>query len=253
MTPTTIKCESGVVPDDVATGSVVNVDICINGLCDGDLTVTIIAPPNVAKAFWPNPVSPVLRTNMFFLFEDNFVEPFNPSSYQIRFTSTKDPSYVRKVNIRELIDSNQWRARFLGAHAGTFTVTIKDVALGYLDTSALPLVDANSYITSITPQEGSVYGGTEITITGGPFSNNGLENNVKVWNHDCLVTSSSNETIVCVTAPRIPATPITEVTELIDVFLKAAEYAICALPDDAPCDFTWTNVESSSVTGLTIS
>lgn len=160
---------------------------------------------------------------------------------------------MRKVAIRGNPELNQWRLRFLGAYAGTYRVAIRHITLGYIDTSALPLVDANSYIRTITPQSGSAYGGTQITITGGPFSNNGLENNVKVWNNDCLVESSSNDTIICTTSPRVPKVPVTDVAEQLDVFLKAAEYAVCALPAQAPCDFTWTNVDAGAISGYVIS
>ena len=50
----------------------------------------------------------------------------------------------------------------------------------------------NTFIKSISPTTCSVYGGCEVTITGGPFSDNGLENNVKIGDTDCLVMTSSN-------------------------------------------------------------
>lgn len=102
-------------------------------------------------------------------------------------------------------------------------------------------LDVNSYITSISPLKGSVYGGTIITITGGPFSNNGLENNVKVGNTDCLVTRSErlpalNSFIICELQPKADGLPATETLE---VFLKAYEMAVCSPPGS--CEFTWTD------------
>jgi hypothetical protein len=134
---------------------------------------------------------------MFFTFAKIFANPFNVNDYEVRYHSSTDPTYIRKVAIKELINGNQWRVRFLGAYAGKYDITIRHITLGYLDTTALPQVDANSYITTFDPKTGSTAGGTQITITGGPFSNNGLENNVMIGNANCIVFYSTPTTIKC--------------------------------------------------------
>ena len=101
--------------------------------------------------------------------------------------------------------------RFLGAHSGKFKAHISHKELGTFDTSSLPLLDVNGYINNITPISGSPYGGTEITITGVPFSDHPeygvLENNVKIGNTDCLVFYSDKTTIKCKTDLREPPDP----------------------------------------------
>ena len=41
-----------------------------------------------------------------------------------------------------------------------------------------------------------------ITVTGGRFSENGLENNIKIGDTNCIVDSSTNGTITCEVQPK---------------------------------------------------
>ena len=79
-------------------------------------------------------------------------------------------------------------------------------------------------VTSFSPSQGSLNGGTLITINGYNFSNGAITDNaVKIGYTDCLVQSTSNNQITCLTLPRIQGVPATE--DLI-VFLRLSEEAI---------------------------
>lgn len=63
-----------------------------------------------------------------------------------------------------------------------------------------------SNVTSITPSSGSIYGGTVLTITGVNFSNEPLDNPVKIGNlattsKYCMVMTSSTTKITCRVVP----------------------------------------------------
>ena len=99
--------------------------------------------------------------------------------------------------------------------------------------------------------DGSINGGTKVTITGGPFSQNILENPVKIGNTDCIVQDNSNKEelesiIVCITQPKVdPGSGTT--AQRIDVMLKDYEMALCDIDPAADyiedpvrtCTFIW--------------
>ena len=73
------------------------------------------------------------------------------------------------------------KVRFLGSEPGLYDIQVFVDTTNIIDGFSGPQnLDVNSYIDSISPSTGSVYGGTKITIIGGPFSDNGLENNVPI-------------------------------------------------------------------------
>ncbi|XP_069076732.1 fibrocystin-L-like isoform X2 [Pleurodeles waltl] len=53
-------------------------------------------------------------------------------------------------------------------------------------------------VTSVSPQRGSVYGGTKITITGSGFSTDLENNQVRLGSMPCEVTSSTEDNLECV-------------------------------------------------------
>ena len=58
--------------------------------------------------------------------------------------------------------------KYGGAYSGTYSLSITSVANGMIDTHPLELLVVFQ-ITSFSPTTGSLYGGTKLTITGGPF------------------------------------------------------------------------------------
>ncbi|KAG7457780.1 hypothetical protein MATL_G00230750 [Megalops atlanticus] len=57
-------------------------------------------------------------------------------------------------------------------------------------------------VTDISPVQGSLYGGTEVTITGSGFSPNMADNQVTMGSTLCRVTSASEHQLECVTEPE---------------------------------------------------
>jgi len=81
--------------------------------------------------------------------------------------------------------------KFGGAwSADDYRIQLESQLLGRVDNTALGLVVGAS-VSSISPTSGSKYGGTLITITGENFSDEVLDNPVKIGDNYCNVITSS--------------------------------------------------------------
>jgi hypothetical protein len=68
---------------------------------------------------------------------------------------------------------------FGGAYSGTYSVQIRHDHFGLIDTAGLRFT-VGSEVTTFSPQTGSIYGGTLITIQGTNWSNDKLDNPVSI-------------------------------------------------------------------------
>lgn len=91
--------------------------------------------------------------------------------------------------------------KFGGALSGLYNVEIVHKQWGLLDTEALTLT-VESYVSSITPLTGSIYGGTLLTITGKNFGTVATDNPVELFlqgkpSTKCYVQETSATQIKC--------------------------------------------------------
>ena len=98
-------------------------------------------------------------------------------------------------------------------------------------------------MTDFNPKQGSIHGGTLVTITGSHFSTVKTDNPVRIGYTDCLVESTTPTEIQCRTLPKEGIIPGPE--QLV-VFLRTFEEAVCAEASD--CMFTW--VDTAKVTSF---
>ena len=70
--------------------------------------------------------------------------------------------------------------KFKGATSGEYLVYLSSKSLGRLDLGVFSEsgITTRARVTAITPQQGSVLGGSTVTITGENFSTNPLDNPV---------------------------------------------------------------------------
>ena len=130
---------------------------------------------------------------------------------------------------------------FGGAPSGLYAVSIRHKKLGLIETSGLELT-VGSTVTAISPNVGSIYGGTLITITGTNFGSRRTDNPVQlsfnggVGSVDCFVVSTASTQITCrvrdglVRKNKEKATLVT--------FLKTSEEASCS---PSICGYTFTS------------
>lgn len=111
--------------------------------------------------------------------------------------------------------------KFPGADSGIYYVQISSTQVGRIDQNPLVLT-VEGRITSFSPASGSALGGTLITIDGVNFSDDPLDNPVKVGNNYCLVQTTSSSQITC----RVMETGTSQPSSTnILVFLRTSEEA----------------------------
>lgn len=118
----------------------------------------------------PNSASPVLKTNITISLDPAF--PFtlsDPQDFSVTAISLTKPDYIRYMNCWKVDDSKkQITTMFGGAYSGKFQISIRHKEYGLVDTNNM-ILDVSSKIQSISPQVGSVHGGTLVTIKGTNF------------------------------------------------------------------------------------
>lgn len=131
------------------------------------------------------------------------------------------------------------RVKFPGAHSGSYSLRVVSQIYGRIDTDGLKITVIGRVI-DYQPKQGSVYGGTTITITGENFSNDPLDNPVKIGDNYCYVETSTATQITCKTDLLHNEVPGDE-TFL--VFLKTSEEAVCG--GAGGCYFTYVTPTTS--------
>ena len=86
--------------------------------------------------------------------------------------------------------------KFPGANSGSYYIALIGEGVGRIDHLPLELT-VEGRVTGISPATGSYLGGTLVTIDGVNFSNDPLDNPVKVGDHWCLVQTTSPTQITC--------------------------------------------------------
>ena len=89
--------------------------------------------------------------------------------------------------------------KYNGIEPGVYNVIVRSAIHGKFNTQAVNFTSIG-IITGYSPQSGSIYGGTVITINGYNFSNDFITDNaVQVGYTPCNVLSTSNTQITCIT------------------------------------------------------
>ena len=122
--------------------------------------------------------------------------------------------------------------KYGGAYSGTYGLLIKSKTNGNLDTNATQL-DVIFEINSFEPVSGSIFGGSVLTIYGGPFTDDVNDTYIKVgvnwwenFDNHCYVFESTEEYVKC----RLP----------LDLNRQAKDYEVVAFSsayEEANCNF----------------
>jgi hypothetical protein len=159
------------------------------------------------------------------------------SDIEVSIVSQSNSSLVRYINVIEVGNDsgNQYiKVKFGGSESGLYDVFVRAKSYGRFDSTGVTLRTIG-VVTSFSPNQGSLFGGTLITVTGYNFSTDIQDNPIRIGYTDCLVESSTNTQIICRTTPRVQETVGTD--DFI-VLLKTYEEAVCQVN---PCTFTWVN------------
>lgn len=137
----------------------------------------------------PASVSPVLKQNLVVTLKSDFPGVINSKDdFTAKLVSAIDktvtyPLYVVSVEAA----TKKVTVKYPGAPSGDYFVQVTHVtSIGRIDSAPLG-IKSEGVVTAIDQSGGSILGGQFVTITGINFSNDPLDNPVKVGTHYCLV------------------------------------------------------------------
>ena len=88
-------------------------------------------------------------------------------------------------------DADQYiKVKFGGSDSGVYNLIAKSRSYGNFDSTGIVLQTVGK-VTDFYPKSGSVHGGTLITIDGYHFSNDYLDNPIRIGVTDCMVEKST--------------------------------------------------------------
>jgi hypothetical protein len=201
--------------------------------------LTVRSDPSSVSSIVPDSVSPVLKTPVKIIIS-NYADTLIKDDIEVSIVSrgTNVP-IVRRMNILEVGTEGtvQYiKAMFGGSESGVYDLKLRSRSYGKFDTTGITLTLVGK-VTDFNPKEGSIHGGTLITIDGYHFSNDYQNNPVKIGYTDCLVEVSTPTQIQCRTVARHQD----EVgVDTLVVFLRTYEEAVCG-DEVTLCKFRWTN------------
>ncbi|TNV88211.1 hypothetical protein FGO68_gene8985 [Halteria grandinella] len=226
------------------------INVTVNGKSDTSVSVSTSNGPAFVSAIEPSSVNPVLKSIIKFTVED-FTGTLDKNDLIVSFTQFKDPSITYFSNVIEVgiedeaTNIQYFKIKFGGAESGTYTPKIRSKTYGRFDASQISLVTEGK-VLDFNPKKGSIHGGTLITIDGINFSNDTLDNPVKIGYTDCMVESSTPTQIKCRTDPYINEE---DATEDFIVFLKTYEEAKCLA---SPCTFEWVKTGLPTISDYSV-
>lgn len=243
-TSTTLVCLTGAFDAAASQGGTLSVVFTINGqTVTHSLSLTLMSNTKSGMGLSPSSANPTLKTKINITLEATFPYTLSRADFSVNATNISNPSYFRQMNVIGVNDADKTiEVMFGGAWSGLYQVRIRHANFGLLDTSGL-ILTVGSNVTSYYPTEGSIYGGTLLTITGTNFGKVKTDNPVQistlggVGSVDCFVKTIMETQITC----RIGATSKTAQTSgKMLVFLKTSEEASC-VPSTA-CAWIYTSV-----------
>lgn len=199
-----------------------------------------------ATGLTPASVSPVLKTKITIQLANTGSAELNKADFEVyasRVSAGKGAeALVKRLNVLAVDETSKTvDVMFGGAPSGLYAVSIRHGKHGLIETSSLELT-VGSTVTAISPNVGSIYGGTLITITGTNFGTKKTDNPVQLSFHggvgsiDCFVISTTSTQITCRVGDGLTRKDKEKATLV--TFLKTSEEASCS---PSICGYTFTS------------
>jgi hypothetical protein len=133
-------------------------------------------------------VSPVLKSTLVITLDSSFAGVLDPEDLEVFIEEASNITNIRALNVMSVDNTAKTLScKYGGAYSGLYKVIVRSISLGRFDADDVELL-VQTKITDFTPKSGSRYGGTLITIYGDNFSEDKLDNNVRIGLYtDCLV------------------------------------------------------------------
>jgi len=171
--------------------------VSVNSVTDATQSVQILPTKQSGVSVAPTSVSPVLSSELTVTLESTYPHTLSAADFKAKLVSTTDNTITRPLYIMDADDSAKTiKIKFPGADSGVYHVQVSSTQVGRIDQNPLVLT-VEGRVTAFSPASGSALGGTLITIDGVNFSDDPLDNPVKVGNQYCLVQTTSSNQITC--------------------------------------------------------
>lgn len=148
-----------------------------------------MAGPYNAVSIEPTSASPVLKQDLYINMAGGFPDiSAELDQWTVTITNAAG-DYTRELYIKSWDDINKRMVtKFNGAPSDIYTVQVEG-PMGFVKGGPFTLT-TKLQVDSISPLQGSVLGGTLLTITGAHFGEVATDNPVKVGDNYCLVLDS---------------------------------------------------------------
>jgi hypothetical protein len=198
---TSITCKAARFTSDVTSPQ--DVTVTINNVEDSSLSVEMKTVVAQSLYLSPSSASPVLKTELTVYLSDAFVD-IQAADFTATLLKDDDPEFVEVELFVMSADqeTNSIKIKFNGARSGHYHIGLHHEVEGTVASEELA-IHVHSTINSISPTSGSIYGGALVTISGENFSDEPLDNPVKIGDDFCYVITSSPTEITCRTDPLL--------------------------------------------------
>jgi len=203
--------------------------------------------PPVILSITPASISPGEKKTLRILFDRDITSYSSGlSNISAKLIHKTKANYEIRMNPLE-INTDTLSVRYGGAQMGEYLVYLK------LDENTSANNDINFIvtfeITDISIKEGSLNGGTFITISGNNFLSTQLNQVVYIGNTPCNYVSNTESSIECITSPPKSTTPTELFVEI--VIEQMIQFAsICKIDSGQGCVFKYTNEKTSHLNSV---
>jgi hypothetical protein len=238
-----IVCRVQRMTDRTDTTVSMTLKVTINGVEADDQTLGLTDTVDQAIELVPSSASPVLKTELEVFLASDYSETLVREDFTAFLYKDDDEEFEKELYVMSVDQNmNSVKIKFPGAVSGDYHIQLVSEQHGRINSDPLAL-KVHGSITNVSPLQGSMFGGTLVTITGENFSDDALDNPVKIGDDYCYVITSTPTEITCrtdlLTSQEAGA-------ELLLVFLKTSEEAF----SEEDIEFTYIT-PTAEVTSLT--
>ena len=221
---------------------------------DNSQKLTLFATPANITSVTPNIVNPALKTEIT-ITGINFDKDISNNKVVIENTTLEfsqeciiKTSSTTEINCTIMGVMDNSYNQFLLNSTGFYNIYVA-TSTGY---SAPISFQARTVITNISPSNGSIAGGTLLTIRGGPFSINNSETAVFIGDKDvtCKVLNTTATKIVCQT--EVPPLDSLEIAQKIHLSTNSLILKEAQCEDKTGCTFTYLSAMTPTVSDINI-
>ena len=183
VTPTEIQCKSEKFTQTsrrmlVDIGLEITIEDDAGGATASDTGFALDPDPISVESVSPPTVSPIEFRTIDIVLDASFPSVLTVEDFTVTLKPVElEPTLftilnggVRQLNVVSVDDATKTiTVKYGGAYSGTYDIEVISDTQGTIDTSSVQLIVVFE-ITDFTPKTGSVFGGTLLTITGGPFT-----------------------------------------------------------------------------------